>query len=390
MNIAIIHTDFRLYWPARLQALQCFLKTKKMTLHIIELAGSGSPYAFAERSHLAIENWSTLFPEKKMEDLSGANIKKQLYTLLQKINPEVIIAGAIAFPSGALSINWAKKNKRGIVIFDDAQITDVPRNKIINFIKRRIYKNVDAMFYPASTWEETGFFWNFKAEQLFYGVNTVDNYFWKQSEKTKKKYHLFIGRLIPEKNITFLLNAYQKIKDKFQDFPELWFVGDGIEKKTIDKYIKDFHIETVETLPFVTQEELRSIYKSAECLILPSIKETWGLVINEAMASGLPIIASTQCGATATLVKEGINGYQFNPFDVQSLVEKWEKFYLQNPTDKIKMGQESYRIIQEWGLDKFTSGAYQAIEYALQHKSNYKGIIDYCIINLWKGRYRPI
>ena len=134
MHIVFVHTDLRIYWPARLKSLALYLKARQIDLDIIEIAGKGSPYAFAEKSNDEGCNWHILFPDKKMEELKNNNIKQELFHLLDTLYPDIIIAGAIAFPSGALSISWAHINKKKVIIFDDAKIDAVPRNKFINYI----------------------------------------------------------------------------------------------------------------------------------------------------------------------------------------------------------------------------------------------------------------
>lgn len=96
---------------------------------------------------------------------------------MDTLKPDIIIAGAIAFPSGALTVAWGKRNKKKVIVFDDAKVEAVQRNPIVNFIKQAVYNGVDAMLFPAPDWKETGKYWNFKKEQLFYGVDVVDNDF---------------------------------------------------------------------------------------------------------------------------------------------------------------------------------------------------------------------
>ena len=104
MKIVALHTDFRIYWPARLKALNDSLESQNATLDVIEIAGKGSPYVFSNSQENKMLNWHILFPQCGPEQLKGKHIRKKLFNLLNKINPDVIIAGAIAFPSGALAV----------------------------------------------------------------------------------------------------------------------------------------------------------------------------------------------------------------------------------------------------------------------------------------------
>jgi glycosyltransferase involved in cell wall biosynthesis len=395
MKIVICHTDFRIYWPARIRALQSFLTEKRMELHIIEIAGKGSPYAFSDKTDAEIENWHILFPEREMDNIKGREIQKPLFEMLDFLQPEVVVAGAIAFPSGALCVNWAKRKNKGVIIFDDAKIEDVQRNKIVNFIKKRIYGNVDAALYPAQDWKATGRHWGFKPEQLFYGVNVIDNAFWRKKddlmENAGEKYFLSVGRMIWKKNFLYIIDTYNQLKKNKINVPKLYIVGDGIEKEKINKYIEENQIDGVKLFPFLPQQELISLYQNAEAFILASRRyETWGLVINEAMAAGLPIIASNKCGATNVLLKEGINGYVIDPNQTSSLYEKLTLFLRLSHEEKEKMGKFSEEIIKEWNLDRFSNGVYSAILYALTHKKKCRNPMDKFILAMWKGRYRPV
>lgn len=391
----MIHTDFRIYWPARIGALALILQSKDMELHVIEIAGTGSPYDFAKQEINKKLNWHVLFPTEKIEHLKGNCIKEKVFKQLDYLQPDVIIAGAIAFPSGALATTWAKMNKKKIIIFDDSKVEDVQRNTIVNYVKQHIYSCVDAVLYPSEDWDETGYFWKFKKEQLFYGVDVVDNEFWQQEiieNDKKKKYILSIGRQIPKKNFIFLLQAYKKYRTIFKEHSyDLILIGDGIEREEIKAYIIENKLDGVTLLPFMQQKELLPFYRYAEVFVLASKQdETWGLVINEAMASGLPIIASIKCGATHTLVKENINGYMFSPYSVEELTHKLVTFHQLSAQKKLDMKKESVSIIKEWGVERFGMSIYKAIEYVINRESSNPSLIDSILLKFWKGRYRPI
>lgn len=397
MKIAIVHTDFRIYWPARLKALNDFLKSKRISLDIIEIAGKGSPYAFAGKSNDEKLNWHILFPEDKMEDIKSSSIQKKLYSLLDKINPDVIIAGAIAFPSGALSVSWANRHKKKVICFDDAKIDSVQRSGIVNYIKQQIYNGVYAMLYPSQNWDETGRFWHFNKEQLFYGIDVVDNSFWSDyaaiyQNKSNTKFFLAVGRMIPVKNFLYVTESYKKYHDIYKESSyHIIFVGEGPERIKIQQYIDQYDLKGyVELLPFKNQKELREIYHNSQALILSSIKETWGLVINEAMACGLPIIASKECGATNTLVRDKINGYVFSPEKSEELLYCLCQFHNLSENQKRDMGNASLKIIQDWDLSRFCKGCYDAIIYASKQPVKKISLLNNIIIKLWKGQYRPI
>lgn len=396
MKIVALHTDFRIYWPARLQALNTTLNKRGDTLEVIEIAGEGSHYAFSKKEQQTSLPWHILFPKEKPENLKGNTIKEKLFSLLNSLNPDIIIAGAIAFPSGALAVAWGKKNNKKVIVFDDAKIEAVQRNPIVNFIKQAVYNGVDAMIYPAPDWEETGKYWNFKKEQLFYGVDVVDNNFWGCPSNLKYqwgKYFVSVGRQIPKKNYFLIAQAYVRYqKEMGNDAFEWVLIGDGPEHERIVRLIHDNQCEDkVHFLPFLAQTELPAIYQHAEAVICNSNnEETWGLVINEAMAGGCPIIASIQCGATHTLVHESVNGFQFSCNDIDKLTELMLTYHKVPQNKKDAMKEASKQIISNWGLDRFTKGCCDAIDFVEAQSKKKISIIDNLIIRFWKGRYRPI
>ena len=308
----------------------------------------------------------------------------------------MIIAGAIAFSSGALAVNWGMMYGKRIVIFDDAKIEAVKRNSIVDFVKQAVYNGVDALLYPAPEWIETGKYWNFCPERLFYGVDVVDNDFWAEPRKFDypwSKFFMAVGRQIPKKNFLTIVKAYGLYAATIgKDAYDLVLIGDGPEHQAIVEFVEqsDF-LDKVFFLPFLSQDDLSAIYHNSQALIVCSnVEETWGLVINEAMAGGCPVIASIQCGATNSLVQEGVNGYKFSCENIGELAEAMIKYHNLSAHQKDIMRRESKRIISDWGLDRFAKGCCQAIDYVVSAPKRRITIIDRIIIKWWKGRYRPI
>ncbi len=137
------------------------------SLEVIEIAGFGSPYSFSGVNDTSGHGWNILFPESRPEDLNGKSIKRKLFPLLDENRPDVIISGAIAYPSGALAVQYGQKNGTKIIVFDDSKMEAVPRSRFVNYIKQAVYSGVDAMFYPAEDWIPTGHFWGFQDNQMF-------------------------------------------------------------------------------------------------------------------------------------------------------------------------------------------------------------------------------
>jgi glycosyltransferase involved in cell wall biosynthesis len=122
--------------------------------------------------------------------------------------------------------------------------------------------------------------------------------------------------------------------------------------------------------------ELRDFYSRAGAFIHPALSEPWGLVINEAMASGLPILSSHNVGAADELVRDGINGFSFDPEDVEELAELMLRLAVLPPEDRQAMGEASQRLIAGWGLERFVQGANEAARVAMAESAKRAGFLD--------------
>jgi len=152
---------------------------------------------------------------------------------------------------------------------------------------------------------------------------------------------LHVGRLNKEKNINLLIERfYEFAKGKNV---KLKIIGDGPEKKNIKEFIKEKKLENkVEILGWKKREELPLEYSSAHCFIMLSDSETFGIVVLEAMACGLPIIGANEA-AIPELVEDGINGFLVNIKNKDSILDKMNQLY-ENPNLQIEFSKNS-RII---------------------------------------------
>jgi glycosyltransferase involved in cell wall biosynthesis len=165
-----------------------------------------------------------------------------------------------------------------------------------------------------------------------------------------KRYNfIYVGRLSKEKNVETLIKTFKLLKANLEESEDwgLILVGEGEKKEYLKYLVKELNVEDIYFLGGKLWKEVPIYYALADVFILPSISEPWGLVVNEAMVCGLPVIVSDRAGSAYDLVKEGENGFIFSPFSEKELFEKMA-FFVKN-LDKIKkMGEYSKRIIAEY------------------------------------------
>jgi glycosyltransferase involved in cell wall biosynthesis len=123
-------------------------------------------------------------------------------------------------------------------------------------------------------------------------------------------------------------------------------------------------------------EELPRFYAHAGCFVHPAVTEPWGLVVNESMASGLPVLVSRGVGCASDLVREGENGYVFEATDVGELAGLMGRVAGMSEVELAAMGEASRRVIAEWGPDRFARGLKAAAEKALEVGPKRAGLVD--------------
>lgn len=169
---------------------------------------------------------------------------------------------------------------------------------------------------------------------------------------------LFCGKLIPKKRPMELLRAFESTTQEKE--AALVYVGDGMLRPELERYVADRHVRNVIFAGFRNQTELPDFYASADVFVLPSSHEPWGLVVNEAMCFGLPVIASDQVGSAYDLVHEGVNGFVYPTGDIAALSAGLGSL-LRDAALRRRMGAESRGLIRNWGIDQAVDGMSQAL-----------------------------
>ncbi|HJY98737.1 MAG TPA: glycosyltransferase [Patescibacteria group bacterium] len=147
----------------------------------------------------------------------------------------------------------------------------------------------------------------------------------KRHFKIKTKHNfIYVGQLIERKGITKLIEAFDTFGSLNPDWG-LVIVGYGDKENSIKNFIKSRRAENIYFLGNVEQYDLPRIYVACDCLILPSLEEVWGLVVNEALHCGLKVLVSEKCGCVPDLVRVGMNGYTFDPLKKKDLLNKIDK-----------------------------------------------------------------
>jgi glycosyltransferase involved in cell wall biosynthesis len=181
-----------------------------------------------------------------------------------------------------------------------------------------------------------------------------------------ERYLLASARFVAKKNLPRLIEAYARAIAGLDKAPDLVLLGDGPERPDVESAIDRAGVIGRVHLPgFKSYELLPVFYGLAEAFVHVSTTEQWGLVINEAAASGLPLIVSRACGATGELLRQDVNGFVVDARDTTSISFALHRMITLIPEARAAMGDASRVIVADWGPARFADGFAAACEAAL-------------------------
>ncbi len=355
---------------------------KELDLHVVETRPGSEEYPWRrefanQESRIAnresIQNYNILSlppspdPEKGWR---GRKLKKLIYDILAGIEPDIVVTTGWADAEYHAALLWAGKRNIPCAVISDSTETDVKRYRLLEWLKKQILKNYSAALVAGTRSRKYIEKLGMHSGRIFTAWDVVDNaYFYITSQKLKndpylkekyplpERYFLCVSRYVSKKNIPGLIRAYAAYIDNNNgnQTPSLVLLGNGEWKQKIDQVIEATGLkEKIFQFGFIQYDEIPYFYANAIAQILPSFYDQWGLVVNEAMACGLPVIVSENCGCVADLVDNGVNGLIVDPDDPGSLMEAMET--MMDDEIRKKMGEQSSIKIKAWDLGTFTNG----------------------------------
>ena len=160
-----------------------------------------------------------------------------------------------------------------------------------------------------------------------------------------KKVAIAVGQFIHRKGFDVLLKAWAECDKDY----ELYIIGSQPTTEYIELK-QALNLENVHFEGFKTKAELQQYYQAADLFILPTREDIWGLVINEAMANGLPVITTDKCVAGLELVENNVNGYIVPAEDVKALSEKISSI-LDNNSQRNAMANKCLEKIRNYTIE---------------------------------------
>lgn len=238
-------------------------------------------------------------------ELAGSTIKQcwEVLKIVWKQDYDEFIVGDYTSLCSWIHIFFSPKRKNSVIVESTFRETKTEGWRVL--LKNFFFKRISKAYVCGTPHAKLTRMFGFKGENVIWHSVGLFN---RQSQPLFEKRNivnkfLFVGRFIPEKNLEWLIEVFEQHKDI-----ELSIIGFGVLENDLKKRIRTDNIKFIGA---INNEELSNYYRKADVFILPSKSETWGLVVEEALNNGTPVMTSHMVGCADDLIIPGKTGVVF-------------------------------------------------------------------------------
>lgn len=374
--VAVIFHRLGPYHWARMEAA-----AKNLKLLAIEEAADSAEYAWDKVEGEASFRRLTLFGSGEGGEVERCEMPARIWAALEQARPSAVAVPGWTDRAALAAILWCMRPDRRtpVVVMSASTVRDAPRVWWKEWIKRRIVGLCGAGLAGGTLQTEYLAQLGMPVARIFTGYDVVDNEHFAAGAETARReaatlrarlalperYFLACNRFVEKKNLSRLLAAYASyVRENEAEAWDLVLLGDGPLRGALASQAEALGLRSRVHFPgFQQYDSLPAYYGLAGAFVHVSTSEQWGLVVNEAMAAGLPVVVSDRCGCAADLVVEGRNGFCLDPFDVAGITRCLVRISA-DPDERRRLGEGSRAIIRPWSVDRFADGLQSAVAAA--------------------------
>jgi glycosyltransferase involved in cell wall biosynthesis len=387
MRVAIVFDNFGPYHMARLVGA-----ARTMQVLGVEVAATGAEYDWdAPDTPQGLERVRLL--DNASERSNGSLLSAAYVDRVGPWRADAIALPGWSSPAALAGARWAAARGIPTVVMSETNAGDFPRHIITELIKRRLMMLFQAGLAGGTLARAYLADLGLPYDRTFVGYDVVDNDFFTRGAQAARetntlssgfidpawrgRYFLASARFVPKKNLPRLIEAFARYRQAAGSAAwPLVLLGEGPMRSELERRRAELGLQASLVMPgFKQYGELPLYYGNAGAFVHVSTTEQWGLVVNEAMASRLPVLVSDRSGCSPDLVESGRNGDTFDPHDVDALA----RLMLEVASDgcnRAAMGHASWQIIGRWSPETFAEGLRRATVAALHAGSRQPGLFD--------------
>ncbi len=387
MNIIIVLRNIGPYHQSRFESLV----NENLNLFAFETRPESQEYLWKFSNsckYQVIKFPKSNLPEK---DISNREIDSFYKKNISLIKPDAIISVGWADRSYQRLLIYANSKNIPCIIVSDS-IIKTEKNKRRFFLKetlkRIILRGYSSAFVAGIESKQYLIKLGFSEERIFKPWNVVDNSFFEKSSsklnKSKYKYFLCVSRLLERKNLFNLIKNFANYQKEGGSWG-LKIIGSGDLYLKLKCYVDKLkNNRKIEIINWLQIDDLVHYYKQASAFILPSSFDNWGLVVNEAISSGLPCIVSQNCGCAVDLIKNNESGFVFNPNKNNELQKYMKKVEKLTKDDQLKIVSLARANLKNYDLNNFSKNLKKAIVFSIKNprKSLFSSLLLRLVSNI--------
>ena len=249
---------------------------------------------------------------------------------LRRFRPDAIAVGGWNQPAFWRALVYARAHRVPLLVWVESTLRDARSEALpLELAKRALVRGAWGAFVPGRASAQYARALGFAEERVVTAPNAVDQRVFGERvgelrasrEPSRSCSFLYVGRLDPEKGLDVLLEAFARVPG------ELVLVGGGSEEERLRRAAPD-RVSFAGPLP---RDAVVARYAAADAFVLPSRSEQWGMVLNEAAAAGLPLVATEAAGGAYELVEDGVNGFVVAPNDAEALARAMRRLAEDEP-----------------------------------------------------------
>jgi len=301
-------------------------------------------------------------------------VNRGLVSALNRIKPTVVLCGGYNYLASWEAAGWARIHRVQLLLWSESTALDARRgHRLVEFMKMRFLRLCRGFVVSGKSSFHYLKDLGIPKQKIFTAPNAVDNQLFsvladdarrdavqvRTRHSLPARYFLYVGRLVETKGVFDLLETYAKLSEEIRAEVSLVFVGDGSDRTKLMERASKIAPGTILFPGFVHREELAEFYGLADIFIFPTHSDPWGLVVNEAMSCGLPVIATSVAGCTEDLVREGWNGFVIPPRDPSSLAGAMAHLAVDSAL-RVEMGARGREKIEEYSPEAWAQGLIDA------------------------------
>ncbi|HEY1679244.1 MAG TPA: glycosyltransferase family 4 protein [Candidatus Sulfotelmatobacter sp.] len=349
--------------PYRIPLFNTLAKNPDVELQVIFLAEGDPQFRQWETYKAEIQFSYRVLPSWRRH-IGTYNIllNRGVSAALAEAAPHAILCGGYNYVASWQALSWARRRGVPFFLWSESHAHELRQARLaLELLKRRFIRRCSGFVVPGKAAHAYLRSQQVDENLIFVAPNAVDNDFFSFSARAARqtpdrsrrelelpaRYFLFAGRLVRAKGVFELLAAYAKLEEPVRQRIGLVFAGDGPLRAELQQQAAAISPGTVRFAGFAQKEKLAIYYALAEMLILPTYTDAWGLVVNEAMACGLPVILSSVAGCAPDLMKEDWNGVTVPPREIPALTSAMRNLAC-NPDMLAQMGIHSAQHIRKF------------------------------------------